>query len=91
MSPNELHKPMLITPSLKLITHKNKKTTHFNSPLIASQVLQRTTTPLHMIHLVNSIDYGCFLKFPVIKVLSHEMQATFTYKSTQHTHIEKDF
>jgi hypothetical protein len=70
MSPNGLHKPVLMTPSLKLTTHKNKKTTHFNSLVTASQVLQRTTTPFHMIHLVNSTDYGYSSEFPIIKVLS---------------------
>ncbi len=34
-----------MTPPLKLTTPKNK-TTHFHSPLIASQVLQKTTAPL---------------------------------------------
>jgi hypothetical protein len=68
-----------MTPFLKLTTHKDKKTTHFNFPMTTSQVLQRTTTPLHMIHPVNSTNYGCFSEFPVIKVLSHEMQANNTH------------
>ncbi len=47
--------------------------------MTASQVLQKTTTLLHMIHLVISIDCGCFSKFPTIRVLSHEMQADNTH------------
>jgi hypothetical protein len=55
------------------------KTTHINSLVTVSQILQRTTTLLHMIHPVTSMDCGCSLEFPIIKVLSHEMQANNTH------------
>jgi hypothetical protein len=63
---------MFLTPSFKLTTHKNKKITHINSPMTASQVLQKPITLLHMIHPVTSMDGGYSLEFPMIRILFHE-------------------
>ncbi len=59
--------------------------------MIASQVLQRTTTLLHMIHCVTSMDYCNFSEFPIIWALSHEMQSnnTLIQINPKHTLWEK--
>jgi hypothetical protein len=53
-----------MTPSLKLTTHKSKKTTHFNSQMTTSQVLQKTTTPLYMVHPVKFNELWLFFGAP---------------------------
>jgi len=47
--------------------------------MIAPHILQKTTTFLHMIHLVTLMDCCNFSEFPTIRVLFHEMQANNTH------------
>jgi hypothetical protein len=84
LSPNILHNPVCLTPFFKLTTHKN-------SPLTTSQVLQRTITLPCTIHIVKSIDHGNFSEFPILGCPLMKCKTTIlTCRSTRHTHIEKD-
>ncbi len=75
-----------MTPSLKLKTHKSKKTTLQLPNDCFTSFTKNHNPPFTWSTLWNSRDYGCFLEFLVIKVLFHDMQVNNTHIQTNPTH-----